>query len=383
MVADNHSFLASDIKKPTKVGFLLLDHFTMIALASAIEPLRMANQLAAEELYSWSLISENGQSITASDGLNLTPDYSIQNAIEFDLIVVVGGLNITRTFTSKQVSWLTKLARQGVRLGGICTGAYALAYAGLLNNYHCSVHWECMTALQEAFPKVKCNNQLFSIDGDRLTSSGGTAPMDMFLNMIARQHGAKLSNAISDMFICERIRNESDQQRMPLRQFNQAGVCTPKLVDVIELMENNLEEPIELDEMATFVDVSRRQIERMFHKHLDCSPSRYYLRLRLERARKLLKQSSMSIVEISMACGFISTPHFSRCYRKHIGVSPRDERKMAWTAGNISAPAGIIVETSDLHGGTEPLQGEGVYMAHAKEALNNAHAEPSYGSVAM
>ncbi|NVK75681.1 MAG: GlxA family transcriptional regulator [Oceanospirillaceae bacterium] len=366
------SHLAFDAKNTTKVGFLLLDHFTMIALASSIEPLRMANQLSAEELYSWHLISENGQSVTASDGLSLTPDSSMENCGNFDLIIVVGGVDITRTFTVKQISWLTKQSRKGVKLGGICTGAYVLAHAGLLNGYQCSVHWECMTALQEAFPKVNCNNKLFSIDRDRLTSSGGSAPMDMFLNMMSKQHGPKLSNAISDMFICDRIRNESDQQRMPMRQFNSAGVCTPKLVDVIELMENNLEEPIELDELASFVDVSRRQIERMFHRHLDCSPSRFYLRLRLERARKLLKQSNMSIVEISMACGFISTPHFSRCYRKHIGVSPRDERKIAWKGG-VPEGASIKVETGEAI----------VYIPHAHDALNHSHAEPSYGSVVV
>jgi transcriptional regulator GlxA family with amidase domain len=363
--------LAFDVKGTTKVGFLLLDHFTMIALASSIEPLRMANQLSAEELYSWSLISEDGQAVTASDGLSLTPDISIQDNVDFDLIIVAGGVNITRTFSSKQVSWLMKQSRKGVQLGGICTGAYVLAHAGLLDGYQCSVHWECLTALQETYPKVNCNNRLFSIDKDRFTSSGGSAPMDMFLNMMTKQYGPRLSNAVSDMFICDRIRNESDQQRMPMRQFNSAGMCTPKLVDVIELMENNLEEPIELDELASFVDVSRRQIERMFHRHLDCSPSRYYLRLRLERARKLLKQSNMSIVEISMACGFISTPHFSRCYRKHIGVSPRDERKIAWKAEAIIDPLVVNKVT--------PI----VYNPHAQDALNQSYTEPSYGSVSV
>lgn len=361
-------------KKVTKIGFLLLDHFTMIALASSIEPLRMANQLSAEELYSWQLISENGQAVTASDGLSLSADFSMQDAPQFDFIFVAGGLDITRAFSSKQVSWLQQKSRQNVTIGGICTGAYVLAHAGLLNDHQCSIHWECLTALQENYPKVKSNNQLFSIDRNRLTSSGGSAPMDMFLTMIARQHGAKLSSAVSDMFICERIRGESDVQRMPLRQVNNGGSCTPKLMDVIQLMENNLEEPIELDEMAGFVDVSRRQIERMFHKYLECSPSRYYLRLRLDRARQLLKQSNMSIVEISTACGFISTPHFSRCYRKHLGVSPRDDRKMAWAQS-------VIVPMVSEDAFAEPVGS--LLMPHAASALSKAHSEPSYGSVAI
>ena len=370
--------LIADVKGTTKVGFLLLDHFTMIALASSIEPLRMANQLSGEELYSWNLISEDGLPVTASDGLSLTPDFSIQDNTQFDLIIVAGGVDITRSYTNKQVSWLTKQSRRKIQIGGICTGAYMLAHAGLLNDYQCSVHWECLTALQETYPKVNCNNRLFSIDRDRMTSSGGSAPMDMFLNMMTKQHGPKLSNAVSDMFICDRIRSESDQQRMPMRQFNSVGMCAPKLVDVIELMENNLEEPIELDELASFVDVSRRQIERMFLRHLDCSPSRYYLRLRLERARKLLKQSNMSIVEISMACGFISTPHFSRCYRKHIGVSPRDERKAAWKGEASPTPSSALVDSL-----TTDEQDQIVYMPHAQDALNQSHSEPTHGSISV
>lgn len=358
---------ATSKKKVTRVGFLLLDNFTMIALASALEPLRMANQLYGEELYNWHMISESGEPVVASDGLSLSADTSIAESPELDMIIVAGGLDITRGFTSKQVSWLQQRSRKGITLGSICTGAYVLAHAGLLDGYNCSVHWECMTALQESFPKVRCNNRLFSMDENRFTATGGSAPLDMFLTIIAREHGAKLSGAVSDMFICDRIRSEFDQQRVPLRQLNKGG-CKPKLVDVIELMENNLEEPIDLDELAAFVDVSRRQLERMFHKYLDCSPSRYYLRLRLDRARQLLKQSSMSIVEISAACGFISTPHFSRCYRKHLGISPRDERKVAWM-GNIT-PA-------------EQSMGNLVYMPHSAHALNNAHSEPSFGSVAV
>ncbi|MEH6580015.1 MAG: GlxA family transcriptional regulator [Amphritea sp.] len=363
---------ALENKKLTRVGFLLLDNFTMIALASAIETLRMANQLSGEELYSWQMISEDGSVVRASDGLAFTPDASIADAPQIDILIVAGGVNITRSFRPRQISWLQSMARKGVALGGICTGAYVLAHAGLLDNHECSVHWECVASLQERYPKVRCNNRLFTIDKSRMTSSGGTTPMDMFLNMISLQHGAKLSSAVSDMFICDRVRSEFDQQRVPLRQLHNSSQPKPKLVDVIELMEANLEEPIELDELASFVDVSRRQLERMFLKYLNCSPSRYYLKLRLDRARQLLKQSSMSIVEISAACGFVSTPHFSRCYRKHIGVSPRDERKGVWAESHQTVMRG-------------PLQAKELIIdaARSSAALSRAQAEPSYGSIAV
>ncbi|WP_458576284.1 helix-turn-helix domain-containing protein [Aliamphritea spongicola] len=157
-----------------------------------------------------------------------------------------------------------------------------------------------------------------------------------------------------------------------MRQLHNNGQPKPKLVDIIELMEANLEEPIELDELARFVDVSRRQLERMFHKYLNCSPSRYYLKLRLDRARQLLKQSSMSIVEIASACGFVSTPHFSRCYRKHIGISPRDERKRVWGKGQETVMGDPAADEQLI-----------ARAARSSSALTEAQAEPSFGSVTL
>mgnify|MGYP000049773534 CR=1 FL=1 len=359
-------------KNITRVGFLLLDHFTMMALASAVEPLRMANQLSGEELYSWHMVTEKGESVSASDGISFNPDFSIAEAVNLDLVIVVGGVDITRSFTQYQVQWLQSQDRKGIKLGGICTGAYVLAHAGLLDDHDCSVHWECMAALQERYPKVHCNNRLFTLDQKRMTSSGGNAPLDMMLSMITNDHGSNLSRAVSDMFICDRIRSDQDQQRVPLRQVHKAGESKPKLIDVIELMENNLEEPISLDELASFVNVSRRQLERMFLKYVHCSPSRYYLRLRLDRARQLLKLSSLSIVEIAAACGFISTPHFSRCYRKHIGISPRDERKVAWDTDPAQSVHTSLVDEGLIKGSDR-----------AKAALLSAQVEPSFGSVAL
>lgn len=178
--------------------------------------------------------------------------------------------------------------------------------------------------MQEAFPRVSVSTSLFTLDRNRFTSSGGTAPLDMMLHLIARDHGRELSAAISEMFVYERIRTEQDHQRVPLKHV--VGTHQPKLQEVVALMEANLEEPIDLDNLAGYVDLSRRQLERLFQKYLQCTPSRYYLKLRLIRARQLLKQTSLSIVELAYVCGFVSTPHFSKCYREHFGVPPSDER---------------------------------------------------------
>ena len=317
------------------IGFLLLDQFTLISLASAVEPLRMANQLTGQELYRWHTLSLAGEQVWASDGMPITPDTSIIHAPMLDTVIVCGGIGIQSAVTREHVTWLRALARRSKRIGGVCTGSWALAKAGLLDGFDCSVHWEFLAAMQEAFPLVNLSSSLFTLDRDRFTSSGGTAPMDMMLHLISRDHGHELSAAISEMFVYERIRNEQDHQRVPLKHM--LGTHQPKLQEVVALMEANLEEPIDLDELANYVGLSRRQLERLFQKYLHSSPSRYYLKLRLIRARQLLKQTPISIVELSVVCGFVSTPHFSKCYRECFGIPPSDERLVAETQPLVTA----------------------------------------------
>jgi transcriptional regulator GlxA family with amidase domain len=182
-----------------------------------------------------------------------------------------------------------------------------------------------MASMREEFPNAIVSQELFEIDRERYTCSGGTAPLDMMLNIISRHHGVQLAVAISEEFICERIRGRHDRQRVPLRLH--LGTSQPKLMEAVALMEANLEEPMSLDELAQHVRLSRRQLERLFQKHLSCVPTRYYLDLRLAKARQLLLQTSMSIVDVAFASGFVSAPHFSKCYRDFYGIPPRDERR--------------------------------------------------------
>ncbi|WP_339515520.1 GlxA family transcriptional regulator [Pseudomonas sp. RL_15y_Pfl2_60] len=353
---------------PQTIGFLLLDNFTLISLASAIEPLRMANQLSGKELYRWYTITLTGATVSASDGLNISPDASLSSVPKLDSVIVCGGVDIQRSVTREHLQWLQQQARHGRHIGAVCTGSWALAKAGLLDGYDCSVHWECLASMQEAFPRAAITTRLFSIDRNRNTSSGGTAPMDMMLHKIGREHGRELAAAISEMFIYERIRNEQDHQRVPLKHM--LGTNQPKLQEIVALMEANLEEPIDLDELACYVDVSRRQLERLFQKYLHCSPSRYYLKLRLIRARQLLKQTSMSIIEVASVCGFVSTPHFSKCYREYFGIPPRDER-----AGNsLSKIVSLVPVTEDL---MRPSS------SSAMAALTRAQGESTFASVRL
>lgn len=354
------------------IGFLLLDNFTMISLASAVEALRMANQLSGEKLYYWYTLTMDGQPVSASDGITITPDASVTHCPSLDTVIVAGGLNIPRAYSQRHIAWLQAKERQGCKLGAICTGSYLLADAGLLDGHECSTHWEYLAALQEAFPRVKCSNRLFSFDRGRMTCTGGTVPLDMMLKMIKLEHGYQLSTAISEMFICDRVRDESDQQKVPLQHV--LGTTQPKLLELVALMEANIEEVIEMDELAGYVNLSRRQMERLFQKYLDCSPSRYYLRLRLLRARQLLKQSTMSIIDIAAACGFVSSPHFSKCYREQMGIPPRDERTAVRQNDKSGAPETDSVKPPVIHKPESEAPG-------LRKTFSAARTESTFGSV--
>ena len=311
--------------KLRRIGFLLVADFSLIAFSSAFDALRMANRMREQKIYEWRVLTYDGQPISSSSGLTITPDGDVAFATDLDILFVCAGDKVHLTVAKPLLSRLRRLAQKKVALGAMCTGSYLLARAGLLDGYRCTIHWENMASMREEFPNAIVSQELFEIDRERYTCSGGTAPLDMMLNIISRHHGAQLAVAISEEFICERIRGRHDRQRVPLRLH--LGTSQPKLMEAVALMEANLEEPMSLDELAQHVRLSRRQLERLFQKHLSCVPTRYYLELRLAKARQLLLQTSMSIVDVAFASGFVSAPHFSKCYRDFYGIPPRDERR--------------------------------------------------------
>jgi AraC family transcriptional regulator, glycine betaine-responsive activator len=310
----------------THFGFLTLPNFSMIAFSSAIEVLRMANYISRQTLYRWSVISLDGQPVPASNGLPISPTLTLEQAGLPDVLFVCGGVKIHEAVNDKLSAFLLKLARSNVKLGGICTGSYALVKAGLMNGYHCAIHWENLSALREEFPKVQFSEGLFAIDRDRLSCSGGTAPIDLMLNLTASRYGKTLSAEISEQFILERIRDGSYQQHIPIAA--RLGFSRKELIEVARLMETHIEETLPFDEIARQVGLSQRQLQRMFKYYLDVTPTHYYLQLRLRRARELLLQTTMSIMSVTVACGFQSSCHFSKAYRNQFGRSPSSERHM-------------------------------------------------------
>ncbi|HEU4517802.1 MAG TPA: GlxA family transcriptional regulator [Steroidobacteraceae bacterium] len=309
----------------TRFAFLTLPNYSLIAVTNALEVLRMANRVAGRDIYEWSIASLDGRPVPASSGLELTPTIALDKIGKVEILFVCGGIDVRAAVSNPLLAALRRLGERRVGLGALCTGGYALARAGLLDNYRATIHWENLPALREEFPRVQLNDQVFSIDRDRYTASGGTAPLDLMLNLIQLKHGLRISQQVSEQFVLERVRSDRDRQYVPLRA--QVGSSHGNMIRVAQLMEENIEKPLSLERIAHSTGLSRRQIERLFRRHLDCVPKRYYLEMRLRRARELLLQTAMPIMDVTTSCGFKSPPHFSRCYRAQFGYPPSEERR--------------------------------------------------------
>ncbi|WP_132462334.1 GlxA family transcriptional regulator [Rhodovulum marinum] len=296
----------------------------MLSFAGAIEPFRIANRMSGKTLYRWRLAGEGGEWATCSNGTQVALDIDLGDLGRDEIVLVCGGLNVQAATTRRLVGWLRREARKGRAIAGLCTAAHALARAGLLEGRRATIHWENQDSFLEEFPEIELTKSVFVVDGNRMTTAGGTASIDLALTMIAETHGEDLANAVADQLIYSSIRTDQDTQRLSIP--TRIGVRHPKLSQVIQVMEKNLEDPISPAILARDVGMSTRQLERLFRRYLNRSPKRYYMELRLSKARNLLMQTDMSVINVALACGFASPSHFSKCYRAHYNTTPYRER---------------------------------------------------------
>jgi AraC family transcriptional regulator, carnitine catabolism transcriptional activator len=308
---------------PKDFHFLLLPGFSSIGFMSAIEPLRVANRFAGE-LYRWHILSTDGGPVAASNDISLNAEGAFDSATDARTVIVVSGFEPLARYTRALGDWLKRLDRHGATLGGIDTGSFVLAEAGLLADKRVTMHWEASAAFRERYPSIETSQELFEMDARRMTCAGGTASIDMMLDLITREHGAELAAQVSEQFVVGRIRQRSDHQRMQIAA--RYGIHNRKLIQVIGVMEQNMEEPLTPDALAESIGVTRRQLERLFCSAMKDTPTHFYLGLRLTRARELLQQTDMSILAVCVACGFESPSHFSRTYRARFNTSPRQDR---------------------------------------------------------
>ncbi len=304
--------------------FVLVNDFTLLSFAGAVDALRIANRAAGRELYEWTLMGEGGDAVASSVGASFNVDSDLEELRRDDTVVLCSGVRVQSNCSPKLLNWLRRESRRGVQIAGLCTASYIMARAGLLTHKRATIHWENHDSFTEEFDDVDLTKRIFVIDGNRMTAAGGTASMDLMLKLIAQQQGEEIANVVADQQIYTSIRTDRDSQRLSVP--TRIGVRHPKLSEVIQRMEANIEEPISPSVLATEVGMSTRQLERLFRRYLNRSPKRYYMELRLQKARNLLMQTDMSVINVALACGFSSPSHFSKCYRSHYDTTPYRER---------------------------------------------------------
>ena len=324
MQADIGKVTVDPQKAPQRVVFCLLDNFSLLSFAAALDCLRIANRMADRQIYSWVTTGESGEKVECSAGTRFSLDMPMEELNRDDTLLICGGTDIQMAATKKMLNWLRREARRGLRVGGLCTASYILARAGLLDGKKATIHWENHDSFSEEFDEVELTKSVFVVDGNRLSTAGGTSSIDLMLKLIADEHGEKLANSVADQMIYASIRTDQDTQRLSVP--TRIGVRHPKLSQVIQMMEANIEEPISPAVLAKDVGMSTRQLERLFRRYLNRSPKRYYMELRLQKARNLLMQTDMTVINVALACGFASPSHFSKCYRSHYNTTPYRER---------------------------------------------------------
>jgi len=333
-------------------GFFLVPDFALLPFASAVEALRATNRLSGRRLYDWRLISKDGAPVASSSGVEARAEASIGDAGRLTDLIVVAGIGGELYRDREVFAWLRGLARGGCRIGALSLGSYVLARCGLLDGYRCTVHWENLAAFREEFPDLDVTDEVYEIDRNRFTGSGGTAALDLMLSLIGAEQGRDLAVRVAESFIHERIRDNRDQQRMALRA--RLGITHPKLLDAIALMEANQETVLSRAELAERIGFSVRQLERLFHGHLGRTPTRFYLDLRLERARRLLVQTPMPVLGVALACGFVSASHFTKSYREFFGHTPTEERLPPKRPARTDEGGGPAPRRSRSAGGDQP-----------------------------
>ena len=304
--------------------FLLIEEFSHIAFACAVEPLRIANLVSGEELYKWSFASKDGERATCSNGSVTLVHHGLHALPRCDRLFVLSGIHMRDHITPELMGVLRKEARHGTQIDALCSGAWIVASAGLLDGMKAAIHWEYHDSFSEEFLNVHLVRNVFVSDEKRLTASGGTATADLMLHLIETTHGIDLATAVADQMVYTSVRAATAQQKVSIQ--SRSGVRNAHLTAAIKRMRETIEAPLSAAELADEIGISTRQLERLFGRYLNTSPKRYFMELRLEKARNLLVQSEASVLEIALACGFESSGHFARVYRNAYGVTPMEQR---------------------------------------------------------
>lgn len=310
-------------------GILLLPEFSNLCFSNLIEPLRAANDLSVQPIAKWHLFSLDGQSVSSTSGLTFPVHKSIANIPDtapLDILFILASYNYKSYITPGLIQQLRKLKPYATQIAGLDTASFALARAGLLNGYRATIHWAELDVFLETFPEIKVCADRYVIDRDRITTGGATTSMDLILEVIRQHHSEQLAIAVAEFLIFDIERPGSS----PQREFTSArlSVRAPRLAKAVKIMEANIETPLAISNLVQNVGTSQRQLERDFRSVLETTPGRYYILLRVSAARRLLRETKLSITQIAVRCGFNSSATLIRNYRAAYNCTPSTDRKL-------------------------------------------------------
>lgn len=310
---------------PRDFYFLLLPKLTLLAFSAALEPLRIANQVTGKELYRWYVLTEDGAPVRCSCGVMITPDRGLCDVPRGAFAFVCSGIEPYSHVPDNVPGWIARQKAHGAQIGGICTGAFALARAGLLKDRRFTLHWENQPAFIEHHLDLLPTGRLFEDDAGLLTCGGGSAATDMMLALIEKDHGANLAAIVADM--CIHLRSAT--RDAPQRSVQSQGLASrnPHLISAIAFMTSHLEGGADVLSVAEHVGLSRRQLERLFRQHTGLPPAQFHMDLRVARAHALLNETPLSVAEIAAATGFASSSQLSQRFKARYGSSPGAYRK--------------------------------------------------------
>lgn len=308
-----------------RFAIVLLEEFAISSYGPLLDVLRIANHVSKKELYHWITIAENEGPIESSARTKIQPDFGLIDLRRGDIALICGGLNVEKNTTKRILNWIRRQSRRGILFGGVDTGSYTVAKAGLLEGKNATIHWENQDSFREIFHKVNLNRSIFCIDNPSFTSAGGCTSIDMILKLIETDHGEEIASSVSDQLIYKCHADEDFAQR--LSTSTDIGQRNPIVLNAIRIMEKNLEDPISIKILSKMLNISHRMLERKFQRFLNTSPYKFYLELRLRKAKNLLLQTDISVINVAFACGFVSPGHFSKSYKSKYGLSPFAERK--------------------------------------------------------
>ena len=318
----------SQNKQKIVLGFLILPDFPMSCLTSAIEPLRVANEIAGTEVFVWKLISESGDRVKSSALVCFDPDLTLDAAEDLDFLILLSSPLAQFENPKHANGRLRHLARHGVRMGGVSGGVFPLARSGLLAGSACSVHWCYQAAFEAEFPDLATTDNVILIDRDRLTASGAAAVFDLMLHLVEDRLGASVTTEVACWFQHPLMRGEGVRQRTPTSKGESTADMLPSPVaEAVAIFAEHIAHPLDVAEVAFLVKVSTRQLERSFKKATDQSPSLYYRQLRVNAARQLVLYSKESVTNIANAVGYANATPLVRYYKQAFGLSPQDDRK--------------------------------------------------------